>query len=34
MIYDTLKLSRALRVRFTPKQSETLAQAFPESTED
>ena len=34
MIYDTLKLSKALRVSFTPEQSDTLAQAFSESTED
>lgn len=34
MIYDTLKLSKALRVSFTPEQSDTLAQAFAESTED
>ena len=34
MIFDTLKLSKALRVSFTPEQAETLAQAFSESTED
>ena len=34
MIYDTLKLSKALRVSFTPEQSDTLATAFSESTED
>ena len=34
MIYDTLKLSKALRVSFTPEQSDTLAQAFSASTED
>lgn len=34
MIYDTLKLSKALRVSFTPEQSDTLALAFSESTED
>ena len=33
MIYDTLKLSEALRVSFTPEQSDTLAQAFSASTE-
>ena len=34
MIYDTLKLSKALRVSFSPEQSDTLATAFSESTED
>ena len=34
MIYDTLRLAKALRISFTPEQSETLAQAFSESTED
>ncbi len=34
MIYDTLRLAKALRVSFTPEQSETLAQAFSDSTED
>ena len=34
MIYDTLRLSKALRGSFTPEQSDTLAQAFSESTED
>ena len=34
MIYDTLKLSKALRTSFTSEQSDTLAQAFSESTED
>ena len=33
MIYDTLRLAKALRVSFTPEQSEALAQAFSESTE-
>ena len=34
MIYDTLRLSKALRTSFTPEQSDTLAQALSESTED
>ena len=34
MIYDTLRLAKALRVSFTPEQSETLARAFSDSTED
>ncbi len=34
MIYDTLKLSQALRTSFTPDQAETLASAFAESTQD
>ncbi len=34
MIYDTLRLSKALRASFTPEQSDTLAQALSESTED
>ena len=34
MIYDTLKLSRALRTSFTAEQADTLATASSESTED
>ena len=34
MIYDTLRLSKALQVSFTLEQSETLARALSESTED
>lgn len=34
MIYDTLRLAKARGVSCTPEQSETLAQAFSDSTED
>ena len=34
MIYDTLSPSKALQVSFTPEQSETLARALSQSTDD